>query len=75
MIRLFNVHYPIRTLILLVGEAVLVWTSFLLGMALQHRDDLYVALNYEGGYLKLLSGDANRADFLSLVRSLRSQSL
>jgi sugar transferase (PEP-CTERM system associated) len=55
VIRLFNVYYPIRTLILLVGEALIVWTSFLLGMALQHREDLYVALNYEGGYLKILA--------------------
>ncbi len=55
MIRLFNVYYPIRTLILLVGEALIVWASFLLGMALQHREDLYVALNYEGGYLKILA--------------------
>jgi sugar transferase (PEP-CTERM system associated) len=54
VIRLFNVYYPIRTLILLVGEALIVGTSFLLGMALQHREDLYVALNYEGGYLKIL---------------------
>ena len=54
MIRLFNVYYPIRTFILLVGEALIVGTSFLLGMALQHREDLYVALNYEGGYLKIL---------------------
>jgi sugar transferase (PEP-CTERM system associated) len=54
VIRLFNVYYPIRTLILLAGEALIVWTSFLLGMALQHREDLYVALNYEGGYLKIL---------------------
>jgi len=55
VIRLFNVHYPIRTLILLVGEGLIVWTSFLLGMALQHREDLYVALNYEGGYFKILA--------------------
>jgi sugar transferase (PEP-CTERM system associated) len=55
VIRLFNVYYPIRTLILLVGEALIVWASFLLGMALQHREDLYVALNYEGGYLKILA--------------------
>jgi sugar transferase (PEP-CTERM system associated) len=55
LIRLFNVYYPIRSLILLLGEACIVWTSFLLGMALQHRDDLYVALNYEGGYLKILT--------------------
>ena len=31
MIRLFNVYYPVRTLILLGGEALIVWTSFLLG--------------------------------------------
>jgi sugar transferase (PEP-CTERM system associated) len=55
VIRLFNVHYPVRTLVLLVGEALIVWTSFLLGMALQHREDLYVALNYEGGYFKILA--------------------
>ena len=54
MIRLFNVYYPIRTLVLLVGEALIVGTSFLLGMAVQRREDLYVALNYEGGYLKIL---------------------
>lgn len=54
MIRLFHVYYPVRTLVLLVGETIVVGTSFLLGMALQHRDDLYVALNYEGGYLKIV---------------------
>jgi len=55
VIRLFNVHYPVRTLILLAGEALIVCTSFLLGVALQHRNDLYVVLNYEGGYLKILA--------------------
>ena len=54
MVRLFNVYYPIRTLVLMAGEALIVCFSFLLGMALQHHDDLYVALNYEGGYLKIL---------------------
>jgi sugar transferase (PEP-CTERM system associated) len=55
VIRLFSVHYPVRTLVLLVGEALIVWTSFLLGVALQHREDLYVVLNYEGGYFKILA--------------------
>jgi sugar transferase (PEP-CTERM system associated) len=54
VIRLFNVYYPIRTLVLLAGEALIVCCSFLLGMALRHRDDLYVTLNYEGGYFKIL---------------------
>ncbi len=56
MIRLFNVYYPIRTLVLLGGEALLVWTSFLVATLLQHPEDSYIVLNYEGGYLKILVG-------------------
>ncbi|HUK49337.1 MAG TPA: TIGR03013 family XrtA/PEP-CTERM system glycosyltransferase [Terriglobales bacterium] len=54
MIRLFNVYYPIRTLILLSGEALLVWTSFVVAIMLQHPESSYVLLNYEGGYVKVL---------------------
>jgi sugar transferase (PEP-CTERM system associated) len=54
LIRLFNVYYPVRTLVLLGGEALIVWTSFLLGTVVQHPEDSYVLLNYEGGYLKIL---------------------
>lgn len=54
MIRLFNVYYPIRSLILLVGEALVVWTSFLLGTFLQYREDSYLVLNFEYGYYKIL---------------------
>ena len=28
MIRLFKVYYPLRTLVLLAGEALIVWISF-----------------------------------------------
>lgn len=54
MIRLFNVYYPVRTLVLLIGEALIVWTSFLLGAVYAFRQDSYLVLNYEGGYLKIL---------------------
>ena len=54
MIRLFNVYYPVRTLVLLIGEALIVWTSFLLGTVFALKEDSYLALNYEGGYLKIL---------------------
>jgi hypothetical protein len=54
VIRLFNVYYPIRTLILLAGEALIVWTSFLLGTMLQFREDTYLVLNFEYGYYKIL---------------------
>jgi len=55
VIRLFNVYYPIRTLVLLGGEALLVWTSFLIAAVWRHPEDYYVMLNYEGGYLKILA--------------------
>lgn len=55
MIRLFNVYYPIRTLVLFGGEALLVLSSFLLAAVWQHPEDSYVMLNYEGGYLKILA--------------------
>src|SRR5213078_2430554 len=54
VIRLFNVYYPIRTLVLLGGEALLVWTSFMMAAILRHPEDYYVVLNYEGGYFKVL---------------------
>lgn len=55
MIRLFNVYYPIRTLVLFGGEAMLVLTSFLIAAVWQHPDDSYVVLNYEGGYVKIIA--------------------
>jgi len=54
LIRLFNVYYPVRTLVLLLGEALIVWTSFLLGAVFVLREGSYQELNYEGGYLKIL---------------------
>jgi len=54
LIRLFNVYYPIRTLVLFGGEALLVLTSFLIAAVWQHPEDSYVVLNYEGGYYKII---------------------
>ena len=54
MIRLFNVYYPVRTLILLGGEALIVWTSFVVGTLLTVREDSWLVLNYEYGYYKIL---------------------
>jgi sugar transferase (PEP-CTERM system associated) len=53
--RLFNVYYPARKLVLLIGEALIVWTSFLLGVVLVRREDTYIALNYEHGFYKILA--------------------
>jgi sugar transferase (PEP-CTERM system associated) len=60
LIRLFNVHYPVRTLVLLVGEALIVGLSFVAAMLLvesreygllQLSNELFI----ENGYLKLLA--------------------
>ncbi len=50
MVRLFNVYYPTRVLLLLAGEAALVGASFLLAVYIRHGGDTYIYLNYEGGY-------------------------
>lgn len=63
MIRLFKVYYPVRTLILLVGEALIVGLSFVLGTLLTlgpltDVGDGWLQLNnalfIEGAYLRIL---------------------
>jgi sugar transferase (PEP-CTERM system associated) len=53
MIRLFNVYYPTRTLVLLLCEALLVAGSFLLASLCALGPDTYIALIYENGLLKI----------------------
>ncbi|HET9406831.1 MAG TPA: TIGR03013 family XrtA/PEP-CTERM system glycosyltransferase [Candidatus Sulfotelmatobacter sp.] len=55
MIRLFNVYYPLRTLVLFAGEALIVWLSFVMGTVLRNQDDSWLMLNVEGGYIKALA--------------------
>ncbi len=55
MIRLFNVYYPIRALVLVMGEALLVATSLLLGIILRFREDSYIVLNFDYGYYKIFA--------------------
>jgi sugar transferase (PEP-CTERM system associated) len=54
MIRLFNVYYPTRTLVLLLCEALIVGGSFLLAAIYLVGQDSYIALLYENGLLKIL---------------------
>jgi sugar transferase (PEP-CTERM system associated) len=54
VIRLFKVYYPLRTLVLLAGEAMIIWLSFVVGTMLRNQDDSWLLLNVEGGYLKIL---------------------
>lgn len=55
MIRLFNVYYPTRTIVLLLCEALIVIGSFLLATVLIVGQDTYLVLNYEYGALKILA--------------------
>lgn len=58
MIRLFKVYYPVRTLVLLGVETLIVWLSFMLGFMVWIQQDRLLELNnqlfIEGGFLKLL---------------------
>jgi sugar transferase (PEP-CTERM system associated) len=53
MIRLFNVYYPTRSIVLLLCEALIVSASFLLATLLIVGPDTYLVLNYEYGALKI----------------------
>ncbi len=59
MIRLFKVYYPLRTLVLLVGEILIVWLSFLLATLWRNQDSLLL-LNVDGGYMQVLAELAPR---------------
>jgi len=53
VIRLFNVYYSLRTLILVVVEALLIWASLYLSTVLRFREDHYLVLHFEYGYYKI----------------------
>src|SRR5271170_1126410 len=55
MIRLFNVYYPTRTIVLLLCEALIISGCFLLATVLLLGPDTYLVLNYEYGGLKILA--------------------
>jgi len=53
LIRLFNVYIPVRTLVLLIGEALIVLASFLLGAWYGLGQDTYLVLYFENGFYKI----------------------
>lgn len=53
MIRLLNVYYPVRALVLLFCEALLIAGSFLIAATYVVGPDSYIALIYENGLLKI----------------------
>jgi sugar transferase (PEP-CTERM system associated) len=59
VIRLFKVYYPLRTLVLLTVETLIVWVSFVLGTMVRSREDWLLQLSnelfIESGFLKILA--------------------
>lgn len=55
MVRVFNVYYPVRTIILFCGEAFLISASFLAAVLIRLGSDSVLVLNYEYGYYKILA--------------------
>lgn len=53
MIRLFHVYFPRRVVILTIGEALIVYASFLVAALIRFRADSFLMLNYEGGFFKI----------------------
>jgi sugar transferase (PEP-CTERM system associated) len=54
MIRFFNVYYPTRTVVLVLGEAILVFGCFLLAAYMVIGQDANLVLAYEYGLLKVI---------------------
>jgi sugar transferase (PEP-CTERM system associated) len=54
LVRLFNVYYPTRILVLVAGEGFIVCASFLIAALLMLGQDFVLVLNYEHGFLKIL---------------------
>ncbi len=54
MVRLFNVYYPTRVLVLVAGEGIIVCASFVLAALMQLGPDSLLVLNYQFGFYKIL---------------------
>ena len=54
MVRLFNVYYPTRILVLVAGEGMIVCASFILAALIRLGPDSVLVLHYEYGFHKIL---------------------
>lgn len=55
MVRLFNVYYPLRSVLLLCGEVFVICSSFLVASRIEFGADSHFVLNLEYGYYKILA--------------------
>ncbi|MDE3179624.1 MAG: polyprenyl glycosylphosphotransferase, partial [Acidobacteriota bacterium] len=54
MVRLFNVYYPTRTLVLIFGEMLIACSSFVAAGMIRLGPNPVTVLNYDGGFYKVL---------------------
>jgi sugar transferase (PEP-CTERM system associated) len=54
VVRLFNVYYPVRTLVLFLGETLIIYTSFLAAAFVRLGRDSILVLGPENGFYKVL---------------------
>lgn len=55
MVRLFNVYYPVRTVVLILGETAIVCASFIAAAIIRLGPDASLVLDYEYGLYKVLA--------------------
>jgi sugar transferase (PEP-CTERM system associated) len=55
VLRVFNVYYPVRILVLQGGEALIICCSFLLAVRIRLGEDSFLVLQYEYGIYKILA--------------------
>ena len=55
MVRLFNVYFPARMVVLVGGEALIVCASFLLATLIRLGEDSLLVLRYENGFYKIVA--------------------
>ncbi len=53
MVRVFNVYYPVRTLVLLLGEALIICVSFAAAGLIRFGPDSSLVLDYQGEVYKI----------------------
>jgi len=53
VVRVFNVYFPVRTVVLLVGEAVIITSAFLLAALIQFGSNFTLVMGYENGWSRI----------------------
>ncbi|MGH9398241.1 MAG: TIGR03013 family XrtA/PEP-CTERM system glycosyltransferase [Terriglobia bacterium] len=54
MVRLFSVYYPVRTLVLVLGEMLIICASFVVAAMIRLGTDSVTVLGYKDGFYKVL---------------------